>query len=122
MNQLVKNKGIHGIRAKVAGACAGLSVAMHSAVLAYAASSDPFANATTVIEDIFGYLQTALTTVVVPIAACALVFCLIMMLVSQNQKKVEAYRGWAMTIFFCVIGIFAVNFIVGLAEQIGKAF
>lgn len=117
MNQLVDRTGL---RMKVAGIGTGLSALMGTTVMALA--SNPFTNAETTITNIFGYLQTALTNVVVPIGACALIFCLIMMLVSQNQKKVEAYRGWAFTIFFCIIGIFAVNFIIGLAKQIGMAF
>ena len=45
-----------------------------------------------------------------------------MMLVSQNQKKVEAYRGWAITFFVCVVGIFAVDFGIKLAATVGKEF
>lgn len=120
MNSLVKQSKFQAARNKMAGVAAGASTMLMGMATAYAAN--PFGNAETTTKNLFTNLQTALTNVVVPIAACALIFCLIMMLVSQNQKKVEAYRGWAITIFVCVVGIFAVDFVIKLAETVGKAF
>lgn len=121
MQKLVEKSKFQGIRNKVAGMSAGASVLLMNAICAYA-SSNPFTGAETTIKTLFTNLQTALTNVVVPIATCAFIFCLIMMFASSNQKKVETYRGWAATIFLCVVGIFAVNFFITLAQTIGQSF
>lgn len=121
MYRLTKQSKFQAARNKVAGIIAGASTILMGMTTAYAANN-PFANAEATINNLFTNLQAALVNVVVPIAACALIFCLIMMLVSTNQKKVEAYRSWAITIFVCVVGIFAVNFVITLAETIGKSF
>ena len=109
-----------GLRAKIGGVSGAMGALAATASVALAAN--PFTNAETTIKTLFTNLQAALTNIVVPIAACAFIFCLIMMLVSQNQKKVETYRSWLITIFVCVIGIFAVSFVITLAQTIGNSF
>ena len=119
MNSLVKKPALNKVRNMVAGASVGMSTVMVNMLTAHAAN--PWGNAETTLVNLFESLQTTLTNIVVPIAACAFIFCLIMMLVSSNQKKVEAYRSWAITIFVCVVGIFAVGFVINLAKSIGGA-
>lgn len=109
-----------GIRNKLMRLSAMATVAMMNFTPAYA--TDVFAGATSQIKNIVEQLIGALKTVAVPIATAALLFCIIMMLISQNQKKVESYRSWAITIFIGIIAIFAVDFIIGLAETVGSGF
>lgn len=78
--------------------------------------------ASTKISTILNDLSSALQSIVVPIATVALVFCFIMMMISQSQKKVETYRAWCITIFICIVAIFAVPFIINLAQSIGQTF
>lgn len=120
---MFQTKQLSNARMKLAGLAAGATSLWQSAILAYATTTgdNPFAPAESKITSIFVSLRTTLTNVVGPIAGCALVFCFIMMLVSQNQKKVEAYRGWAITIFVCIVAIYAVDFIVSLATGIGQS-
>lgn len=120
MNSLVKQSKIQATCNKVAGVVTGTSTMLTGMVTSYA--TNPFAAAETTIKNIFTNLQSTLTNVVVPIAGSAFIFCLIMMLASQNQKKVETYRSWAIAIFVCVIGVFAADFVIKLAVAIGKAF
>lgn len=110
------------IKNKVMGAVAGMNAMLMTTMLAHATTENPWANVTTTIIAIFTTLEVALKSIVVPIAGCALVACFIMMLVSQNQKKVEAYRSWFITIVICIIAIYAVPFIIGLAQNIGEQF
>lgn len=111
-----------GIRNKLMRLSAMATVAMMNFVPAYATGAGVFDGATSQIKNIVNQLITALKTVAVPIATAALLFCIIMMLISQNQKKVESYRSWAITIFIGIIAIFAVDFIISLAETVGSGF
>ena len=121
MTQLTNRCSV--MHSKVAGMVTGAYAMMNTALmLAYAAEDNPFEPAQETITDIVEQLKDTLLAIVVPLATCAFVFCLIMMFVSQNQKKVEAYRSWAITIVICVVVIFAATFIFDQAELIGKSF
>lgn len=113
-------KLVKAARAKIAGVTAGASAMLASVITAYA--DNPFAGAEETITNLFENLQGTLLKVVIPIAGCALAFCFIMSMVSTNQKNVEQYRAWLFRIFICVVGIFAVSFIVTLATGIGQSF
>lgn len=112
----MKNK----LKSLVSKGCAMAMVAAGSMTTALA--TNPWSSATSKISSLVGNLETALKSIVVPIAGCALVLCFIMMLVSQNQKKVEQYRTWVITIIICIVAIYAVPFIINLAQQIGQSF
>lgn len=116
---LISKENRNAMGAKLAVLGVGAGVMVNNTVTALA--TNPFANAENTITDLFESLTTTLTNVAVPIAGCALVFCLLMMLFSTSQRKVETYRGWAITIFLCIVGIFAVNFVIDLAQDIGKS-
>lgn len=116
----IKSK-VSSIRNKALGVAAGLNAVMLTATMAYA-NYGVWSNATNVVGNILVSLEAALKSIVVPIAGVALIFCFILMLVSQNQKKVESYRSWCVTILICIVAIFAVPFIIGLASNIGQQF
>lgn len=110
-----------GLRNKVAGAIAGLNAAWMMTVVAMA-DMGPWTAANGALTNILTQLEAALKSIVVPIAGVALIFCFIMMLVSQNQKKVESYRSWCITIVICIVAIYAVPFIIKIAQQVGQSF
>lgn len=116
----IKNK-VSNIRNKTLGVAAGLNAVMLTATMTYA-QYGVWSNATSVVGNILVSLEAALKSIVVPIAGVALIFCFVLMLVSQSQKKVEAYRSWVVTIVICIVAIFAVPFIIGLASNIGQQF
>lgn len=89
-------------------------------VLAHAAGV--WDGATTTITSILTELSAALKSIVVPVATVVLIFCFIMMMISQSQKKVEMYRTWCITIFICIVAIYAVPFIISLGTLIGSQF
>lgn len=120
MNSLAKQPKFRTTYNKIMGIATGASTMLMGIVTAYA--SNPFGNAETGIGNLFTFLQATLVKVATPIAACAFVFCFIMTVVSQDQKQVEKYRSWATRIFVGVVGIFAVDFVIKLAETIGKSF
>lgn len=109
-----------GFGSKIAGVATGVNAMWMSMVMAMA--TNPWTSATTTLTNILSTLETALKSIVTPIAGVALIFCFIMMLVSQNQKKVESYRSWCITIVICIVAIYAVPFIINLATSIGQAF
>lgn len=121
MNNTLQIKRSNGNVNRFMGAVAGMNAIVATAMMTYA-NYGVWNNATTVISNILGTLEGSLKSIVVPIAGCALVACFIMMLISQNQKKVEAYRGWCITIVICIIGIYAIPFITNLAKSIGQQF
>lgn len=81
-----------------------------------------WSGAATSIENMMKTLQNALLKIANPIAGAALVFCLIMTLVSQNQRTVETYKGWIKNIIVCLVAINAVGFIISIATNLGKQF
>lgn len=119
MNSITKK--VASVRNKALGVTAGLNAMLLTAMMTYA-QYGVWNNATTTISNILTSLESALKSIVVPIAGCALIFCFIMMLVSQNQKKVETYRAWCVTIVICIVAIYAVPFIISLASNIGSQF
>ena len=109
-------------RTKIAAVSAGTGALMLSVVPAFADDLGVWQGATTTIKGILTSLEAALKTIVVPIAGVALIFCFIMMLISQSQKKVESYRSWVITIVVSIVAIYAIPFIIELATLIGKTF
>lgn len=120
MNSLVKQSKLHAACNKMMGVAAGTSTVLMGMATAYA--SNPFGSAETSIKNLFDFLQSTLTNVATPIAGCALIFCFLMTVMSQDQKQVEKYRNWTSRVFLAMIGIFAVDFVIKLAETIGKSF
>ena len=114
MNNLMANS-----RKRASMAMMGMYLMAMNSVVAYAGTWD---NAENTIKTILTDLGTALKNIVTPIATVALIFCFIMMLLSQSQKKVETYRSWCITIFICIVAIWAVNPIIELAKTVGSAF
>lgn len=112
-------KNIREICRKGAAVATGIYAAGMTSVLAYAGTWD---GASTTISNILTELSTALKSIVVPIATVVLIFCFIMMMISQSQKKVETYRAWCITIFICIVAIYAVPFMITLAQTIGQQF
>ena len=88
-------------------------------VLAHAGVWD---GASGTITNILNELSAALKSIVVTVATVVLIFCFIMMMISQSQKKVEMYRTWCITIFICIVAIYAVPFIINLGTLIGSQF
>lgn len=118
MNKL---SAVSGIRNKAVGVMAGMNALILTTMMSYA-NHGVWSNVTSTMSNIFTTLESALKSIVVPIAGCALVFCFIMMLVSQSQKKVETYRAWVVTIFISIVAIYAVPFLINLASTIGSQF
>ena len=107
---------------KIAAVSAGASALMLSVVPAFADDLGVWSGAATTITGILTSLEAALKTTVVPIAGVALLVCFIMMLISQNQKKVESYRSWMINIVIGIVAIYAIPFIIELAIIIGQTF
>lgn len=120
MKSLAKQSKFHAAYNKMMGVAAGTSAMLMGMTTAYA--SNPFGNAETSIKNLFDFLRSTLTNVATPIAGAAFIFCLIMTAIAQDQKQVEKYRSWAMRIFIGVVGVYAVDFVIKLAETIGKSF
>ena len=112
------------VRNKVAGLMTGVNAALLSTMaMAYADEGYGVWNGVTnTLTNVLGTLESALKSIVVPIAGVALIFCFIMMMISQSQKKVESYRTWCVTIIICIVAIYAVPFIINLASSIGTQF
>lgn len=109
------------LRNKVIALSAGANAAMLTMV-STAFAENPFAQFGGAMGTMLGHLESTLKGLVVPIATVALIFCFIMMLVSQNQKKVESYRGWCITILICIVAIYAIPFLISVATTIGQSF
>ena len=112
-------KNIREICHKGAAVATGAYAMAMTTVMAHAGVWD---GASSTISNILTELSAALKSIVIPIATVALIFCFIMMMISQSQKKVETYRAWCITIFICIVAIFAVPFFIGLAQTIGEQF
>lgn len=110
--------------AKMSGAFMGaMSSIAASITMAFAAGGfGVWGNAANITGNLFTTLNSALMSVVVPVAGVIFVICLIMMMVSKEQKKVDTYRTWAITVFVCLIAIFAIPFVINLAKSIGQSF
>ncbi len=117
-NGALQKKG--SMRNKVAGAIFGAQALVATAMMTFA-TTNPWGSAQEAVNGVFSSLESTLYAIVAPIAGCALIFCLIMMMVSQNQKKVETYRAWCITIVIAIVAIFAVPFIIKLATDIGNS-
>lgn len=120
MNKVVKTKNNVGM--KLAAFSTAVGSMMFSIVPAFAENLGVWQGAATTISGILTTLESALKSIVVPIAGVAFLFSLVMMLISQNQKKVESYRAWCITIFVCIVAIYAIPFIIKLAQTIGGTF
>ena len=119
MHSLMKQSSLMKLCNVVNGASVGMSLMACNMLFALAAN--PWSGAESTLSTLFNDLRASLLKIVVPIAGCALVFCLIMMFVTSSQRKHEAYRSWAITIFLCLVGIFAIDFFLDLAETIGSS-
>ncbi len=111
-------------RNRAVGLMAGLNTALTVGIVSALAAPDygEWAGAVTTFTGLLTTLEAALKAIVVPIATVALIACFILMMISQTQKKVDAYRTWCITIFSCIIAIYAVPFIIRLATSLGSQF
>jgi multisubunit Na+/H+ antiporter MnhB subunit len=107
-----------------AKATAALMVAGMTAVstmpLAFAGDTKYFGNFFSSIGGAFNEVYAGFKGIALPVALCAGGFCLIMMLMSKDQKKMEAYKAWLIAIVVCVVLIFMLPAILGLAKNFGE--
>lgn len=111
------------IRNKLAIVNLSLSTALLTTMPIYADGT--FDQASKVIGNVVGDFSSALKGIALIVGGAAATFCLVMTLISSNQRKVEEYRAWLLRICVVVIAIFALDFLFksgGLLETIGKAF
>lgn len=119
MRSLINQSGLTKLCNMVTGAFVGMSLMACNIVYAFAAN--PWGGASNTLATLFTDLRNSVTRIVIPIAACAFIICFIGMFVTSSQKRHDAFRTWAITIFLCIIGIYAVDFFIGLAQTIGES-
>lgn len=110
---------LYAARNKMAGVICGLSASTMMMVAAHA--DDPWGGLFGTLQNVFTPLQSHLQAIAIPVALAMSLFCLVMMLTTQNQKKVETYRSWLITIIVCVVVIFAMPYIINVAKTIGES-
>lgn len=115
-----KDKATYKFYKAVGAATAAATSVGASLVPAFA--SGVWSGAESQLTGIINGFRTFLMNIATPIAAAALLFCVVTMLVSQNQRKFEAAKDWLVKIIVCYIVLFAIPFILELAQNIGQSF
>lgn len=62
-------------------------------------------------------LFTGLQGIVTPIALAAAAYCIIMMVITKDQKKLESYKQWLISIVICTVLIYAFPAVLKLAKD-----
>lgn len=89
---------------------------------AFASGFGVWNNSAQIIGNLLTTLEGALKSIVTPVATVCLLIAFLIMMFSRNQKHVEAAKTWAITIGICIIAIYAIPFIISLAQSIGNSF
>lgn len=89
-------------------------------VPAFATSGAIFGNTFSALSGAFDEFYGGMLTLVSPVATAAAAYCLIRMMLSKDQKKVDTYKQWLMMIVVCIVVMYALKGIFGVAETFGR--
>ena len=76
---------------------------------------------TNAIAGLIKNTPSAILSVVIPLAALILLYNLVVMMTSHDQRKVETSRAWLIRTAIVLVMIIALPFIVNFIRDIGRA-
>jgi hypothetical protein len=100
---------------------AGVSATTAAATMAPAlAETEYFGSLFDKLTGASNSLFNGLQGLIGPIGGAAAAYCLIMMVVTKDQKKLESYKQWLFSIILCVVLIYAFPAIIKIAAEFGS--
>lgn len=122
MGKLIEKMKNARSKATSALTVAGVSATTAIATMAPALAEDNkyFGNFFTKISGAADGLFDGIQSIVGPIGGAAAAYCLVMMVMTKDQKKLEGYKQWLISILICIVLIYAFPAVIKIAQGFGE--